>query len=344
MKIIEILPELDIGGVERHVTDLANELSRRGHEVLVVSAGGQMLPQLGPGVLHRTLPVHKKNPFAVLKCAGLMAGMVRREGWQILHAHSRAPAWAAAAASSRSGVPFVVTAHTDFGNKSRWIYLPYRRAQKVICVSAAVRGAMRGCFYDNTQVILNGLEKPSAQWTGPEGAGTKFLFVGRLSEVKGLQDVLRALPEEGGWTLDVLGDGPMMAALREITVSRGFGGRVVFRGYAEQAVCDEYMSKSSCLLFPSYQEGMPLTLARAVQTGIPVIASDIGPVAEMCATPDLLLPAGDGGRWRAALSAFLDGGLALPRWKEVPSLAGQVDCVEKIYFELTGVKCGYSTM
>ena len=50
MKIIEILPELDIGGVERHVIDLTSELARRGHQILVVSAGGKMQKQLSPQV------------------------------------------------------------------------------------------------------------------------------------------------------------------------------------------------------------------------------------------------------------------------------------------------------
>lgn len=333
MKIIEILPELDIGGVERHVIDLANELSRRGHEVLVISAGGQMLPQLAPAVEHRTIPVHKKNPFTVLKCAGRIAGMVRREGWQILHAHSRVPAWIARIASLLSGAPLIVTAHVDFGSKKRWIYHPYRRAAKVICVSEAVREGMKDCFYDNTLVILNGLDTPRALREKPEGGEARFLFVGRLSEVKGLQDALKALPEEGGWSLDVLGDGQMMAELKEIAAARGLAGRVTFHGYAGVEVCDEYMAKSSCLLFPSYKEGMPLTLARAVQIGIPVIASDIAPVAEMCATPELLLPAGDIGKWRQAMSDFIAGGCVLPEWKRIPTLADEVDGVEKIYFE-----------
>lgn len=337
MKIIEILPELDIGGVERHVIDLANELSRRGHEILVISAGGQMLPQLAPAVEHRTIPVHKKNPLEVLKCAGLIAGMVKREGWQILHAHSRVPAWIAHIAALRRGTPLIVTAHVDFGNKKRWVYHPYRRAEKVICVSEAVREGMRSCFYDNTQVILNGLDAPRARWACSPGEETKFLFVGRLSGVKGLQDALKALPEGGGWSLDVLGDGPMMAELKETAASRGFESRAVFHGYVAAEVCDEYMAKSSCLLFPSYKEGMPLTLARAVQIGIPVIASDIGPVAEMCATPERLLPAGDCGRWQEAISAFIGGGYLLPEWKRVPTLTDEVDSVEKIYLEQAGM-------
>ena len=63
MKILYILPELQIGGVERHVIDLANELTARGHETMVVSAGGRMEEQLYKGVRILHLPVHKKNPF-----------------------------------------------------------------------------------------------------------------------------------------------------------------------------------------------------------------------------------------------------------------------------------------
>ena len=61
MKIVHILPELQIGGVERHVIDLSNELVKKGHEVMVISAGGQMERQLDPKVLVRHLPVHKKK-------------------------------------------------------------------------------------------------------------------------------------------------------------------------------------------------------------------------------------------------------------------------------------------
>ena len=64
MKIIEILPELDIGGVERHVIDLANELTARGHEVIVISAGGKMQSQLSERVRHIDMPA---TPLAIWK-------------------------------------------------------------------------------------------------------------------------------------------------------------------------------------------------------------------------------------------------------------------------------------
>lgn len=332
MKIIEILPELDLGGVERHVIDLSRELSRRGHEVLVISYGGRMLRQLAPDVEHRALPVHKKNPFTMLRCAEQISKWVRDEGWQVLHAHSRVPAWIAERAVARHRALFIVTAHVCFHNRSRWIYRPYRCAKTVVCVSEAVREAMKECFYDNTQVILNGLQRPLTSWCRPESEAVKFLYVGRLSESKGLHEALRALPQGGNWSLDVLGDGPMRAELEALTDSLKLGSRITFHGYAEYEVCDNYMSKASCLILPSRVEGMPLTLARAVQIGLPVIASDIRSIADMCATPELLIPAGDIAAWSKAVRGFIDGALALPQWKEIPSLEAQVDAVEQIYF------------
>ncbi|WP_300260518.1 glycosyltransferase family 4 protein [uncultured Cloacibacillus sp.] len=337
MTVIEILPELDIGGVERHVIDLANELTARGHEVTVISAGGKMQSQLSERVRHIDMPVHKKNPFTIWACSRKIAELARMDKVQLIHAHSRVPAWIARWAAKGAGVPYVVTAHVVFGNKSPWIYAPYRDAARVICVSNAVREGMKDCFYANTQVVLNGLDEPKVRWNKKNLEGpVKFLFVGRLSPVKGLHDALRAMPEDMEWTMDVLGDGPMREELETITKERGFTERVKFHGYSDKA--DDFMARSSCLLFPSYTEGMPLTLARAVQIGIPVIASDIPPVSEMAGTSDNLLPAGDIPAWREAIADFIKTRLAkvtIPL-SSVPTLAKMVDADEQIYGEVTG--------
>ncbi len=334
MKIIEILPELDIGGVERHVIDLSGELASRGHEVAVISAGGKMQSQLSAAVRHIDMPVHKKNPFTMWLCARKIAALARLGGYQLIHAHSRVPAWIARWAADGAGVPYVVTAHVVFGNKSPWIYAPYRAAARVICVSGAVREGMKECFYDNAQVVLNGLDEPKVRWSAENlGGRVKFLFVGRLSPVKGLHDALRAMPEDMDWTLDVLGDGPMRAELENITKERGFADRVTFHGYSDRA--DDFMARSSCLLFPSYTEGMPLTLARAAQIGIPVIASDIPPVSEMAGTSENLLPPGDVAAWRAAVADFIKtrrAKAAVPI-SAVPTLAKMTDADEAVYKE-----------
>ena len=332
MKIIEILPELDIGGVERHVIDLSNELAARGHDVLVISAGGQMQSQLSDKVRHMNMPVHKKNPFIGWLCSRRIAHIARSGGYQIIHAHSRVPAWIARWAANAAGIPYVVTAHVDFGNKSPWIYAPYRDAACVICVSEAVREGMKNCFYDNTVIVLNGLDEPKVHWSEKNLEGTvKFLFVGRLSSVKGLQDALRAMPAEMDWTLDVLGDGPMRGELEAIAKERGFENRVVFHGYSDKA--DEFMAASSCLLFPSYIEGFGLVLARAVQIGLPVLASNINTTRELAGTSYGLIEPRDIIAWRNAIRDFIEtrkSSVKIPL-SAILTLRKMVDEDERIY-------------
>jgi len=330
MKIVHILPELQIGGVERHVIDLANQQVRTGHEVAVVSAGGQMESQLDGRVQKFHLPVQKKNPITGYVCARSIARFVRENQYDLIHAHSRVPAWIAMWASSISGRPYVVTAHVDFGTKTRWIYTPYRHAHRVICVSEAVRSGMKDCFYANTTVILNGLKRPKLRWDSSSAGAGKLLFVGRLSSVKGLQDVLRVLKREGKWTLDVVGDGPQRSEWETLCRERGISDRVTFHGYSEEV--ERFMAASSCLLFPSYTEGMPLTLAQAVLVGIPVLASDITPVAELKGDREGLIPPGDENAWSNALNDYLTtGNASVFSADRVPTLERMTDEVIGVY-------------
>ena len=304
LRVAHILPELEEGGVERHVLMLSRQQVREGLEVHVVSAGGKLVSHLAEGVLHNRLPVHSKNPLVGFYCAVRLASLARKYGIDVLHAHSRVPAWIALLASKMSGKPYVVTSHAYFSNQARWIYIPYRRANKVICVSRSVQSGMKNCFAENTVVIRNGLPAADITWKGSDSQGISFLFVGRLTRLKGLQDILTILPEvTGDWKLDILGDGPLRGELEEIVTSRGLREKVIFHGFQEDP--DAWMVKSDCLLFPSYIEGMPLTLARAIQLGTPVIASDIEPVQEMSADRNGLVKPGDLNAWKKALETFL---------------------------------------
>ena len=130
-----------------------------------------------------------------------------------------------------------------------------------------------------------------------------FLFVGRLTQLKGLQDILKILPlVQNNWKLDILGDGPLRGQLEEMVKSLRLEEKVVFHGFRDDP--DVWMEKSDCLLFPSYIEGMPLTLARAIQIGIPVIASDIDPIGEMALGKEGLVKPGDLVSWKNAIEMF----------------------------------------
>ena len=308
MRILHILPELEEGGVERHVLMLSGQQRKEGHGVYVASAGGKLVAKLAKGVSHIRFPVHRKNPLVGIYCAVRLVSLIRKNEIGVIHAHSRVPAWIAMFTSKMSGKPYVVTAHVDFGNHSRWIYTPYRRAGRVICVSKAVQNGMSDCFVENTLVIRNGMPEVSTSWSGSDDIRVKhFLFVGRLSGVKGLQDIIKILPHvKGEWLLDVVGDGPMRKELEKLVESLNLQEKVKFHGFRDDP--DIWMEKSDCLLFPSYNEGMPLTLARAIQIGIPVIASDIEPVSEMAVSRNGLFKPGDLVSWEKAIETFFETG------------------------------------
>jgi glycosyltransferase involved in cell wall biosynthesis len=334
MNIIHILPEMDEGGVERHVLWLANELAALGHNVTVVSAGGKLEAQLkGVKIVH--LPVHRKNPLTALYSSVRVARIAKSEKAEVIHAHSRVPAWIAYWAARMAGIPFVVTAHGVFSNKTAWIYRPYRKAGRVICVSSAVKKTMESFFGNNTTVILNGMPETNFSWKGPADGITRFLFIGRLTSLKGIQDLVEVLPGlDGDWIFDVVGDGPLFSSLSARIKELGLSERVFLHGFRDDT--DRWLSECSCLLFPSYTEGMSLTLARAVQMGVPVLASSIPPVIEMAETEEGLLPPGEKDVWRRTLQGFMEGNSALSRFspEKIPTVKKMTDGVEAVYAEV----------
>jgi glycosyltransferase involved in cell wall biosynthesis len=333
MRIMHILPELEEGGVERHVLMLSGQQKEDGHEVNVVSAGGKLVSQLAQGIPHILFPVHSKNPLVGIYCAVRLASLVRKNKIDIIHAHSRVPAWIAMFTSKFSGKPYIVTAHVDFGNHSKWIYTPYRKASAVICVSEAVKSGMSDCFFENSVVIRNGMPEIFSFWSGSgDKESIHFLFVGRLSKVKGLQDIFKILPElTGNWMLDVVGDGPLRQTLEQMSETFKLKEKVKLHGFRDDP--DAWMERCDCLLFPSYNEGMPLTLARAIQIGIPVIASDIKPVSEMAVSKAGLIKPGDLSTWKNALEKFIINRKSPSVFDQsiIPSIPQMTQKVEKVY-------------
>ena len=341
LSVIHLLPELEEGGVERHVLMLSGQQRRDGHEVHVVSAGGKLVSQLAEGIIHIRLPVHRKNPLTGIYCAARLAVLFRKDKPDILHAHSRVPAWIAMLTSKFCKRPYIVTAHAYFSTQARWIYLPYRKAMKVICVSKAVQDGMKKCFAGNTLVIRNGMLPVETTWRGSCGPKVKFLFVGRLTHLKGLQDILQVLATvPGNWQLDILGDGPLRKHLENTARSLKLAGKAIFHGFHDDP--DDWMAQSDCLLFPSYVEGMPLTLARAIQIGLPIIASDIEPVREMSTQKDGLVKPGDLAAWKNALEAFLATKQPPTHFNRdaIPTIAQMAQEVQSVYESVNFPKDG----
>ena len=159
MKILQILPALGQGGVERGTIEIAQALTAAGIPSGVVSAGGPMTHALEKlGVRHYTLPTNSKNPFVLAKNAGAIAKIAATEGYTLMHVRSRAPAWSVKWASRECGVPWMATFHGVYGLSPRCLKLPYNRVLlqgvRTIAVSDYVRRhILENYEVDSTKVV-----------------------------------------------------------------------------------------------------------------------------------------------------------------------------------------------
>ncbi|HEY8932659.1 MAG TPA: glycosyltransferase, partial [Rariglobus sp.] len=95
MKVLQILPELNAGGVERGTLEIARYLIAHGHEAVVVSNGGRLVPELETmGARHITLPVHRKRLGSLFQVRPLRR-IFAQEKPDIVHIRSRVPGWIA---------------------------------------------------------------------------------------------------------------------------------------------------------------------------------------------------------------------------------------------------------
>lgn len=114
--VLQVLPEMDHGGVELGTTEIASELQKNGIKNFVASAGGRMVYHLDKiKVKHFTLPLKTKNPLKLYINSLKLEKIIKENGINIVHARSRAPAWSAYWAAKRAKVHFVTTFHGTYG-------------------------------------------------------------------------------------------------------------------------------------------------------------------------------------------------------------------------------------
>jgi glycosyltransferase involved in cell wall biosynthesis len=168
------------------------------------------------------------------------------------------------------------------------------------------------------------------------------LFVGGLTEVKGVRDLVAAVPqilgEHPGAHLVVAGQGPLDGELRALTDSLGVGGAVLMQGGVDHDDVCAYMNAADVLVLPSYSEGLPVCLMEAAAVGLPVVASDVGGSSEIVALnrASVLIEPGDPSAIAKAVGEALDDVAGLERSPDITdadpySLVGAITRLEDVY-------------
>ena len=104
--ILQVLPRLDLGGAERVVVETAEAVHKAGHRALIAAESGPLAAAaLRAGAQLMPLPLNTKNPLKIWSNIGKLENLIKAQKIDLVHAHSRAPAWSAYHAARRCHIP-----------------------------------------------------------------------------------------------------------------------------------------------------------------------------------------------------------------------------------------------
>ncbi len=163
--ILQIVPSLNCGGVERGTIDIAKAISQNGDNPFIITSGGSLCIQAKsiPSEVIKH-PVASKNPFKIYKNISFIENLIKSKEIDLIHARSRAPAWSAYFASRRANIPFVTTFHGIYNMKSflkKYYNSVMTRGDRVIAVSNHVKKHMLENYdisEDRIRVIYRGVD------------------------------------------------------------------------------------------------------------------------------------------------------------------------------------------
>ncbi|WP_291355513.1 glycosyltransferase family 4 protein [Acinetobacter sp. UBA3106] len=310
MKVMQLLPELNSGGVERGTLEIARALVAEGHESFVVSNGGRLVAQLeAEGSTHLTLAIHKKALSSLWQIRPLRQ-LIEQHQPDIVHVRSRVPAWLTHFALK--GIPaerrphLISTVH-GFYSINRYSQI-MTQAEKVIAVSDSVvkyiTDNYKNCPTQDIVRIYRGIDptafphgyQPSVQWLNqtfkdfPE-LENKFLLClpGRITRLKGHETLIKLMEQLQNQypnlhAVVVGGADPKKAAylkeMQDNIQSKGLSDKITFVGHRSDI--REWLAFSDVVLSLSNQaETFGRTVLEALSVGTPVIGWNRGGVAEI---------------------------------------------------------------
>ena len=310
LTILQTLPALDVGGVERGTLEVAAALVKRGHRSIVVSSGGKLVKQLtDQGSEHIALPIGKKSLFT-LRYVERLREIISAENISVLHSRSRLPAWISYLAwkslKNNKRPRFITTVHGPYTVNSYSKIMT--RGEGVIAISEYIREYILKNYPDTDtrkiEVIYRGVSpdefsygyQPSTKWLSswaeqhPQLSG-KFIITlpARITRWKGHEDFLEIINKSVARNMPVHGlvaGGPhpgkesFYRLLQDRAEKMGIKNHITFLGHRTDL--KDIMAVSDVMFSLAREpEAFGRTALEALSLGKPVIAYDHGGAAEV---------------------------------------------------------------
>ena len=294
MKILQILPELNVGGVETGTLDLSKHLVRLGHTSVVVSAGGALVKELeAGGAKHYILPVNKKSIISMFKLIPRLVEIINKEEIDIVHARSRVPAWIAYFACRRTKAVFITTCHGYY--KKHFFSAIMGWGKRVIVLSNVIARHMIEDFsvpHERIKLVPRSVDLGKFKYLDPK-AKRKDDFnvgiIGRITPLKGhlhfikaMARISRLVPRLKIW---IVGDAPASKeAYKEelqILVRRlGLWHCTEFLG-TQRDIPGILEHLDLVVLATTTHEAFGRVVVEAQAAGVPVVATKVGGVIDI---------------------------------------------------------------
>ena len=308
MRILHVFRS-PVGGLFRHVRDLTRGQNDLGHEVGMLcdsSTGGATADQLLAEADHLCKLSVSRKQISRLPGLGDIAGVqatmavAREKGIDILHGHGAKGGLYARIAGRLLGIPATYSPHGGS--------LHYNRASAsgVVFLASEMLLARAGsgfCFVCDFErrafaqkigfagkpsvMVHNGLWPEEFVSKPFHADATDFLFVGEIRHLKGIDILLRALATLPKASLTIVGDGAEQVKYQQLATDLNIVDRVRFVGRKSMA---QAVQMGRIMVLPSRNESFPYVVLETAAAGLPLIASDVGGIAEVV-PPGMLFPA-----------------------------------------------------
>ena len=332
MRILHCL-RAPVGGLFRHVLDLAAEQARRGHAVGILADSNAedrltspkfdaIRPLLQLGI--ERVPMSRKPGLGDYQAYRSVFSHARALNLDVLHGHG-AKGGAYARLASR--------ALKAQGQQAKAFYTPHGGSLNFKPGTAEARIFMRvervlerytsGLIFESAyaarvyservsapavaqRIVPNGLQPEDFAVTEPVASGTSVLFIGELRAIKGIEFLIDALAElnlQRPVTATIVGSGPSTDALKAKVAALGLVERITFTGALPAR---DAFSLGRVMVVPSLAESFPYVVLEAAAAGLPLISTDVGGIPEIVAGTDTaLIPPGSVPALVSALNATL---------------------------------------
>ncbi|MFT5290776.1 MAG: glycosyltransferase involved in cell wall biosynthesis [Planctomycetota bacterium] len=321
LSILHVDAERGFSGGEVQVFLLLEGLRSRGHRVSLVCPPGSGAESAARERGLDVLPVPLRND-ADLRGVRSIAGILKSGEFDLAHLHTGRATWLGGLAAKLAGIPALTTRRMDRAVKrSLRTRLIYRSlTQRVAAISPSVANCLRAANVPEERIVVIPSSVDPVRVQPPAGADRDglrrelmgeeagdslcILVLAALVPRKGIDVLLSALgalsADERPFLL-VAGEGSSRASLEAQTDALGLRGRVRFLGRREDVA--ELLLAADMMALPSHQEGLGVAALEGMAAGLPILASEVGGLADAVQgeRTGLLLPAGNVAAWTAGL-------------------------------------------